>query len=154
MCFMHLFVFLSARTFVCHMCALPMTPKESDGSPGTRVTDSYEPPRWCWEASQDPSEGQTLLVAWKPSLQPHEEFFKLKSVFWYNDFSIYFIFSFLRFTFILFTFFSKHKDNYKFTLITYNVSLFLTNILFQHRFCIVFMYLDFTTTPFLMLNHF
>lgn len=43
-CFMFLFVFLSACTFVCHMCALSMIPKEGDGSPETGVADSYEPP--------------------------------------------------------------------------------------------------------------
>lgn len=37
-------------------------PEEGVGSLGTGVTDSFEPPYWCWELNPDPLQGQQLLV--------------------------------------------------------------------------------------------
>lgn len=41
-------------------------PEEGVGSLGTGVTDSFEPPYWCWELNPDPLQ---MLLSTKPSVQ-------------------------------------------------------------------------------------
>ena len=52
---------------VCHMHAAPMEAEEGVGSPGTGVTDGYEPPYGCWELNQDLLEEQPVLLTAEPS---------------------------------------------------------------------------------------
>jgi hypothetical protein len=42
------------------------------------IADGCEPPCGCWELNSGPLEEQSVLLIREPSLQPTEQFFKVK----------------------------------------------------------------------------
>ena len=46
-----------------HVCLVPAKDRREWWIPGTRVTDSYEPPCGCWELNPGPLQEQVLLTA-------------------------------------------------------------------------------------------
>ena len=62
---------LSARMYVCHVCAwCSQRPEEGVRSPTTAVTDGCEPPCGYWELNLGPPEKHPVHLTTKPALQP------------------------------------------------------------------------------------
>lgn len=55
---------------------MPLKSRRGCGSPGTRVIDSCESPRGCWESNLCPMEEQPMLLTTESSLQPLLRFFE------------------------------------------------------------------------------
>lgn len=69
------------------VCALLMEPEEGAGAHETRVRDSFELPRGCWEWHPGPLDKQPVIVTTKLSSQSWIETF----------FNLHFLVSFIRY---------------------------------------------------------
>ena len=63
-------IFIDFYMYIPHACLMPAEVRRGIRSPGTGVTDGWEPPCGCRELNSGPLEEQAMLLTSEPSLQP------------------------------------------------------------------------------------